>query len=107
MIYLPLGLVGCLCIGLILRFLNAEWLNRFLGTAGKYSFEMYLIHIFMKTVYIYYAPDTANVSGIQGALTWCVIMGLSAVFSVLVHRGLGKLMLMKHPVESEKIFAES
>lgn len=104
--YLPLGLVGCLCIGLMLRLLNAEWLNRFLGGAGKYSFEIYLIHIFIKTVYIYYAPDTINVPGLRGGVTWCIIMGLSVLLSVLVHKGLGKLKLMKRPSADERLFAE-
>ncbi len=106
LIYSPLGgLIGCLCIGLILRLVNAEWLNRFLSAAGKYLFEIYLIHIFMKNVYLHYVLDTITVSRFRGVVGWCIIMSISAVLGVLVHKDLGKLKSMKHSGTCERLFS--
>lgn len=95
LIYLPLGLICSLSIGIILKFLNAGWLNRSLGAAGKYSLELYLIHVFLRSVYKHYVPKCVNSSSFQGMLIWFMIIGLSVLLSVLFHRFLSKLSVLK------------
>ncbi|WP_146199454.1 acyltransferase family protein [Faecalicatena contorta] len=95
LIYLPLGLGCSLSIGGILKFLNVGQLNRFLGTMGKYSLELYLIHIFLRSVYKHYVPKSVNSSSFQGILIWFMIMCLSVLLSILLHKSLSKLGVLK------------
>lgn len=84
-IYLPIGLVCCLIVGVVLHFVNLKGLNRFLGAAGKYSFGLYMIHVFLRAIYRHYMPGAENQSTLQGIVIWFVIMCVSALLSIFIH----------------------
>lgn len=88
LMYLPIALFLCMAAGLVLELLNLKWLNRFLGAAGKYSLELYMIHIFVKLIYLHYFFVEGQLSTKKGVVIWVAIMGLSALISVGVHHAL-------------------
>ncbi|MCI6465883.1 MAG: acyltransferase [Faecalicatena sp.] len=96
LIYLPLGLICCLLVGVLLDLLKCGWMNRFLGIAGKYSLELYMIHIFIRAVYRYYVPDSEKLPAAQAVVVWLVIMLLSAVISTAVHKALEGVSICRH-----------
>lgn len=95
LIYLPLGLICCLLAGVLLEWMKCGWLNRFLGTAGKCSLELYMIHIFLRAVYKYYVPGSEEIPPVQALLIWLVIMITSGVLSAAVHKALEGVSIAK------------
>ena len=102
LMYLPIALFLCLVVSLILKLLNFEWLNKFLGTAGKYSLELYMIHIFVKLIYIHYFFEEGKLSTVQGVIIWLLIMALSALLSVGAHYALQNVGVTRFFKKREK-----
>lgn len=103
LIYLPLSLIACLLISVFLDFVKINWLNRFLGTAGRYSLELYMLHIFLKVVCLEYLPDGLHLSTSQGMIVWLGIIIVCFILSIVIHKGLEKVDLRTY-IKKEKIY---
>lgn len=90
--YLPIGFICCLLSAVILWLLDCGWLNRLLSKFGACSLELYLIHIFLRSVYEYYIQEDGKVSSpLYSIVIPCITIALSIVLSMLAHSLIDKI----------------
>lgn len=88
MVYLPVGFLSAV----VLWLLNCGWLNSLLGKFGACSLELYLIHIFLRSLYEHYIlTGITNSSPLYSIIIPCAIIALSIILSMLAHKLFDKI----------------
>ncbi|MET3738783.1 acyltransferase family protein [Faecalicatena orotica] len=93
-VYLPIGFICCFLSAVILWLLDCSWLNRLLSKFGACSLELYLIHIFLRSLYEYYVLGDGSDNSLMNTIVIpCITIALSIVLSMLAHKLIDKIKL--------------